>query len=141
MGASTDFDFWLGSWVVTWDDGASQGRNVVTRTHGGKVVTETFDGRPGVELSGTSHSVYDAQRDIWLQTWVDDAGNYFALEGRFESGEMTLLCDRHTGPAEVVYRMRFTEITSSSLTWLWERSTDGGTTFDPAWQLAYTRES
>ena len=54
---------------------------------------------------------------------------------------MTLLYDRHSGPAEVVYRMRFTGITPDSRTWRWERSTDGGETFALAWQLTYTRES
>ena len=102
---------------MTWDDGASHGRNVVTRTHKGNVVTETFDGRPGIDFTGSSVSVYSAARDIWLQTWVDDESNYFALEGRFANGEMTLLCDRNSGPAEVVYRMRFTEIEPDSLTW------------------------
>jgi hypothetical protein len=141
MGTATDFDFWLGTWVVTWGDGASHGRNVVTKTHGGKVVTENFDGRPGVELHGTSLSAYDEARDLWRQTWVDDEGNYFALEGRFENSEMTLLCDRHSGPPDVVYRMRFVDIARNSLTWIWEKSTDGGNTFDPAWRLAYTRET
>jgi hypothetical protein len=141
MGSPADFDFWLGSWIVSWDDGASVGRNTVTRTHGGKVVTESFDGRPGTELVGTSVSVYDEEHDLWRQTWVDDQGSYFALQGRFEHGEMTLLCDRHGGAAGVVYRMRFTDIAADSFTWSWERSTDTGKTFELAWQLAYTRET
>ena len=50
MSAAADFDFWLGSWVVTWDDGASQGRNVVTRTHGGNVIIRLqFRATPGAD--------------------------------------------------------------------------------------------
>jgi hypothetical protein len=53
-----DFDFWLGSWVASWGDGA-QGRNVITKTYDGKVVEERFDGRPGAEFQGMSVNVYE----------------------------------------------------------------------------------
>ena len=112
------------------------------QAHGGKVVTESFDGRPGAEFTGTSWSVYDEHADLWRQTWVDDTGNYFALEGRFADDEMTLICDRHNSPErDVVYRMRFSEITDNAFVWRWERATEAGAVFELRWQIEYLRQA
>ena len=139
VASASDFDFWLGGWKVSWDGG--HGRNVVTKSHGGRVVEERFDGRPGVELQGMSVNVFDAHRKRWLQTWVDDAGNYFALEGALEDEAMVLLCDRHNAEqVDARYRMRFFDIEADSLAWTWERSLDGGETFEVMWRLDYERE-
>ena len=75
----SELDFWLGSWDVRWEGGA--GTNDITRELGGKVVVERFAGRPALELQGLSVSVFDAEADLWRQTWVDDQGGYFALAG------------------------------------------------------------
>lgn len=141
MGAATDFDFWLGTWEARWGEEPNEhGTNIVRRAFGGKVVEERFDGRPGLEFQGSSVSVFDEHRDVWLQTWVDDAGNYFALEGSFANSEMLLLCDRHTGPdPEIRYRMRFVDITADSFTWTWERGRNGDDTYELAWRIDYTR--
>ena len=131
MPSADDFDFWLGTWTVRW--GAAEretGRNVITRGFGDHVVEERFDGRPGIDLVGMSVSVFDPHRELWRQTWVDDAGNYFALEGNRVDGEMVLLCEN---------RMRFFEIERDSLTWAWERSLDAGASFEELWRLAYER--
>lgn len=140
MPSADDFDFWLGSWDVRWGpNGQERGRNVITRSFGGRVIQEDFDGRPGIELAGMSMTVFDEHRELWRQTWVDDAGNYFALEGNFVGDEMVLLCDRHNGPRDDVYRMRWLDITRDRLTWVWERSSDGGATFEELWRLDYGR--
>jgi hypothetical protein len=140
MPSASDFDFWLGTWNVRW--GASEretGRNVISRAFGGRVIQEDFDGRPGVDLIGMSMTVYDEHRALWRQTWVDDSGNYFTLEGNLEDGEMVLLCRVHNGPrSDAVYRMRWFDIERDSLTWTWERSLDGAS-FDELWRLAYER--
>ena len=140
MAGPDDFDFWLGSWVASWGEEGATGRNVIAKSFEGRVVEERFDGRPGVEFRGMSVNVYDAPRDRWLQTWVDDEGNYFALEGAMRDGEMTLLCDRHNGEDQtLVYRMRFHDIEADAFTWSWERSTDRGGTYALAWRIAYRR--
>lgn len=55
-----------------------------------------------------SVSVYDGQTDRWRQTWVDDKGSYFALEGGMENGQMVLLSDSG-------YRMMFFDIAGGLL--------------------------
>ena len=112
MPSPDDFDFWLGTWNVRWGTGDDEtGRNVISRAFGGRVVEEQFDGRPGVDLRGLSVSVFDMHHDVWRQTWVDDSGNYFALEGGIVDGEMILTCANHNGSdPDAVYRMRFFDI-------------------------------
>jgi Protein of unknown function (DUF1579) len=142
MAGAGDFGFWLGEWRVSWEDadGPGEGRNTISERYGGRVVHESFDGRPGVDLVGMSVSVYDPHRDCWLQTWVDDSGNYFHLEGRFEEGVMTLLCDRHSGERqELRYRMRFFDIADDSFSWTWERSEDAAASWELLWQTRYER--
>jgi hypothetical protein len=130
VGSAADFDFWLGTWQASWGDEGAQGTNTITKEYGGKVVYERFDGRPGADFTGMSVSVYDERDDCWRQTWVDDAGNYFDLVGRFEDGEMTLLChDR--------YRMRFFDIAPDSFKWTWERRAGDG--WELAWAIDYER--
>jgi hypothetical protein len=140
MPSADDFDFWLGTWDVRWGEhGEHTGRNVITRSFGGRVIKEDFDGRPGVDLRGMSLTVFDEHRELWRQTWADDSGNYFALEGNLDGDEMVLRCDRHNGPyPEAVYRMRCLDISRNSLTWVWERSLDGET-FEELWRLRYER--
>ena len=141
MPSPRDFDFWLGTWNVSWGpDGDDRGRNVVTHTFGGFVVEERFDGRPGTELQGMSVTVYDQHRGLWRQTWVDDAGSYFGLEGGPAGDELHLLCRTHNASAvDTVYRMRFFEIARDSLTWAWERSLDSERSFDELWRIRYDR--
>jgi len=140
VSGSGDFDFWLGSWVATWGDDGEQGTNIVRRMLNDLVIEERFDGRPGADFRGSSTSVYDEHRKLWLQTWVDDGGNYFALEGGRSDGEMVLLCDRHNDASrEARFRMRFYDIEQDAFNWSWERSDDGGESFTLKWLIAYRR--
>ena len=137
-----DLDFWLGTWIVRWGAGGGEwGRNVVARALGGRVVEERFDGRPGVDLVGMSVSVFDERHGLWHQTWVDDQGNYFALEGAPVDGEMHLHTTAHNGSERnALYRMRFFDIERDSLSWTWERSDGADGAFDELWRLRYVRQ-
>ena len=139
MPSTDDFDFWVGTWNVSWGESEREtGRNVVTRSFGGNVIEEQFDGRPGIDLIGMSMSVFDGNGELWRQTWVDDAGNYFALEGNLTEAGMELLCRTHNGPPGATYRMRWFDVEPDSLTWTWERSLDGEA-FEELWRLHYER--
>jgi hypothetical protein len=141
MGSASDFDFWLGEWQVTWDEARAQGRNSIAREDGGHVVLERFDGRPGIDLVGMSVSVYREAVDRWFQTWVDDSGNYFTLQGGMEDGEMILLGEQSGPRGRVSLRMRFSDIEDERFTGRWESSRDDGATWDSLWELAYERAS
>lgn len=129
-----EFDFWLGSWDVSWADGA-RGRNVVRKILSGRVVLEEFDGRPGTPLRGTSVSVFDHDAGVWRQTWVDNQGNYLDFAGSFRRGVMDL---RRDG-GRFAYRMRWLDIERDSVTWLWERRAPDARRWTTLWRLAYAR--
>jgi hypothetical protein len=136
-------DFWVGTWDVRWETGggvtAGSGTNVITREYGGCVVQEQFDGGPGTGgLIGHSVSIYDAQAKRWRQTWVDNQGGYFALAGGPE-GETFVLVSHRFADQVPQARMVFEEIEPNSLTWRWQRSTDGGATWTDSWVIFYQR--
>ena len=85
-----------------------------------------------------SVNVYDAPRERWLQTWVDDEGNVLRARGseaRRRNGA-ALRPPQRRGP-EPALPMRFHDIEDDSFTWSWERSADGGASFSLAWRIDY----
>lgn len=83
------FDFWLGDWDA-FDLGSTQknARLRVTRILDGCVIHEDYQGADGHK--GESFSIYDASRKLWHQTWVTNRGELLIIEGKFQSGAMTL---------------------------------------------------
>ena len=72
-------DFWLGSWIATWEGGG--GTNIVTRELADAVVVERFEAAPPEPWSGMSVSVHDPTSERWRQTWVDSNGSYWHFVG------------------------------------------------------------
>jgi hypothetical protein len=128
------FDFWLGEWSCSWAGGV--GRNLVESICGGRVLRESFDGRPDIDLIGTSISVYDDQAERWLQTWMDNQGSWFHLAGAFGDGAMELLTARPDARGETK-RMRFQDIGERGFTWSW--SSSGGGDWTELWRIEYRR--
>jgi hypothetical protein len=128
-----EFDFWLGEWDARWDGG--RGTNVVTSELDGAVILERFDGRPGTDLQGISVSVQDG--GTWRQTWVDSQHGYLDFSGGMREGVMELHHERDVDGERARFRMRFTEIASSSFVWFWERLVDD--TWEERWRIDYTR--
>ena len=135
---ATEFDFWLGEWDLSWGDG-QRGTNSVYQDFDGRVIVESFDGRPSIELQGTSLSVFDVEARCWRQTWVDSNGSYLDFRGEFRDGQMDLRTEREVEGRPALLRMRWFDIERDSLTWAWERSTDGGRRWETLWRIAYSR--
>lgn len=132
----TQFDFWLGAWDVTWGaDGKAT--NLVLRIMDDKVIQENFS---SADLNGMSVSVYDAERNLWCQTWVDNNGTYLDFTGRFEDGKMILIRDAVVRDEACKQRMVWYNIETSQFDWNWERSDDGGAAWRVLWQIKYTRK-
>lgn len=141
------FDFWLGEWELSWPaeqsggsaGGTARGTNSVRRILDGCIIEEAFR-FPGGQLEGRSVSAYDARARVWRQTWVDNRGNYLTFSGVFRDGAMEL----RTAPYEregAVYisRMVFRNISRDSFDWDWQRSRDGGATWQDLWNIHYER--
>ena len=138
LDAARQFDFWLGEWDCTWgEDG--RGTNSVYRDLGDKVIVESFDGRPTLEYQGLSLSVYDGTAHRWKQTWVDSEGGYLDFVGGYENGVMDLRRETEVDGRTAVHRMLWHNIERDSFDWAWQRSDDGGQTWETLWAIGYTR--
>ena len=138
-GSAADFDFWIGSWELSWPKD-SKGYNLVTKILDDKVVLESFDGRPATPLVGRSLSVYDAKADVWRQTWVDNQGGYLDFEGGMQpDGRMVLSREAERDGKRFLQRMVWFDIGTDGFTWHWERSDDGGETWKLVWPIQYRR--
>jgi hypothetical protein len=136
-------DFWIGDWELSWPNPAKpgeilRGQNRVTRELDGCVIEENFSGTPAIPLRGRSLSTYNNGK--WRQTWVDNQAGYIDLAGEFSNGQM-VLAREITLPNgnQVRQRMVFKNIKPDSLDWSWERSTDGGKTWQIVWPIHYER--
>lgn len=135
---AAQFDFWLGEWDLEWgEDG--RGRNVITRALDDCVIVENFDGTPAIRLRGTSVSVFDARSGQWRQTWVDNQGGYLDFSGAFSNSRMVLMRSATLDGQRFLQRMVWYDIQDDSLSWNWERSDDGGKSWEVLWEIRYTR--
>lgn len=138
---ASQFDFWIGSWDLTWND-TSHGTNTVLKIMDGCTVNENFND-PVMRYSGSSWSVYDPQTKMWQQTWVDNQGGYISLTGKFENNEMALQTATKKLPdnTEVIYKMVFYNINSQTFDWRWQSSKDSGSTWKTDWLIHYKRKA
>jgi hypothetical protein len=144
------FDFWLGDWdlVIRARKAADKdewvvahGTQHVESLLGGCAISESFTGDgPGSPWAGKSYSVWQAKLGKWRQTWVDDQGSYLAFTGGLKAGTMTLYGEPfEANGKQVTMRMAFRDVTPGAMRWEWERSLDGGTTWQVALIIEYRR--
>ena len=130
------FDLWLGEWAVTWgEDG--KGTNHILRIMDDKIIQENFS---APDLKGMSVSVYDPERGLWCQTWVDNNGTYLDFTGKFEDGKMILIRDAIVRGEVCKQRMVWHNIEAGQFDWNLERSDDDGNTWRVLWQIKYKRK-
>ena len=140
------FDFWVGSWELTWPGNSAgevaHGTNNVTRILDGCVVQENFSGGTAMPLRGISVSLFNSRSGKWQQTWVDNEGAYLDFVGEFKDGQMTLAREA-TKPdgSKVMQRMVYKNIMPTEFDWSWESSSDGGKTWKVIWPIHYQKKS
>jgi hypothetical protein len=135
-----DFDFWLGTWRGTWQDGERSAVNSITREYGGHVVVERFSADEPEILQGLSVSVLDPQAGCWKQTWVDDKGSYLDFRGGFDGEAMVLSRQLLDGAVVVTQRMVWHDIEDDRFLWAWQRAR-AGADWETLWAIAYERIS
>lgn len=124
----------------------------VTRTGRGEWYFERIIGGRGVqdvlfatgsELDGygTSIRTYDAESGDWHVVWMQPKSRELAVFiGRSDGRDGIVQTGRSLHPAlDDHLRWSFVNITSSRFTWLGERSTDGGATWDLEQQMEAMR--
>lgn len=129
-------DFWLGEWICSWEGG--HGRNRITRELDGRVIVERFESFEPERWSGLSVSVHHEHHG-WRQTWVDSTGNSWAFDGRPLDDGFTFTTTEIEDGRSIEKRMVFSGIRPDALTWRWERSLDGGGTWELLWRIDYRR--
>jgi hypothetical protein len=133
------FDFWLGEWDLTWgEDGV--GTNRISLIMDGQVIQEEFDGTPSIDLKGLSVSTFNPNTGKWHQTWVDNSGGYLDFIGEFADRKMILSREAFVEGKPIKQRMVFYHISENELDWNWERSEDGGETWQLVWHIHYKRK-
>lgn len=125
------FDFWLGDWEVVTGDGKVAGTNRIERAQGGCVVHEHYRTPRGYE--GQSLNAYDAARDTWHQTWVDNTGTLLLLEGGVVDGNMVLSGETTRRDGSIArHRITWTPNEDGTVRQFWETTDATGT-----WKVAF----
>jgi hypothetical protein len=142
-----ELDFWLGDWDVTWAGGG--GTNRLSRILRDRVILEEFEestaadesgvSGAGSPLVGRSWSVFDPDRRLWRQTWVDDQGSYFDLVGARVEGWFAFVRAAPERGERARQRMVFRDVEPDRLRWTWELSLDDGATWETRWEIDYRR--
>ena len=141
---SSQFDFWVGEWNLTWAD-SLRGNNRIEKIFGNCTIHENFS-NPKSKYLGQSWSVYNPNYHQWQQTWVDNTGGYIALTGGMQGDSMVLTTAERVVPAnlsptgKMINRMVYYNIKKVSFDWVWEASTDGGLTWKANWKIRYERK-
>ena len=133
------FDFWLGDWDVRDPTGKIVGRNRITRVHGGCALEEQWSGNGGV--TGSSLNAWDAERDRWHQTWVDNTGGLLQLDGGWKDDRMVLSGQDAPAPGTppTLQRISWQPLPDGRVRQLWEVSKDAGRTWTTAFDGTYSR--
>jgi hypothetical protein len=141
----TMFDFWVGKWEVTWDEGdgkTGKGTNTITKILDNTVIQENFKTDEGSSKGylGTSISVYNLKKQTWYQGYADNQGAFFSLTGERSGDKRVFKTEALVQNGKtVIQRMVFYEIKPDSFIWDWESTTDGGTTWSLNWRISYKR--
>lgn len=118
------FDFWIGTWVVSTEDGSVVGQSRIEPILDRCVLQETWAGVSG--SAGTSLNFFDTTRNKWRQFWVWREGTTLELEGGLVDGAMVLEGDSIEKGSPARNRITWTKAPDGSVRQLWELSLDEG---------------
>lgn len=129
------FDFWAGDWdAYNAADNSLDGHVRVTRVLGGCALREEYHSADGG--GGESLSAWDAAHEVWRQNWVSSRGSLVSIEGNFRNGAMILSGPESGTHAPDLVRGTWTP-EPGGVRELGERSTDGGRTWQPWFDLHF----
>lgn len=135
--AYRQFDFWIGHWQVSVQDGRKVGENLITPVQGGCALREQYTGAGG--YAGESLTAYDARRKLWHQTWVDTAGQVLVLQGARVGTDIVLEGASETPSGQsAAHRIRWTPLDDGRVRQHWERRT-GSTPWETVFDGYYRR--
>ncbi|HEY5550402.1 MAG TPA: hypothetical protein VIK52_00835 [Opitutaceae bacterium] len=138
---ASQFDFWIGEWEVTQPNGKVAGYNSIVSVNGGRALLENWTSAAG-NFAGKSLNSYDAVAKKWKQFWVDTGGSVLELSGGIVDGKMVLAGRSITAAGgEMQQRITWTPNEDGSVRQHWEQSSDGGTTWQTAFDGHYVKKA
>jgi len=132
------FDFWLGEWDVYVGE-QKVGVNSITMAQGGCAIHENYT--TAGAYAGQSINYYDPIDKKWHQHWVGSSGDvYNYLETKREEGLLQFESDFMTPTGQITLsRLTFTLNNDSTVTQLFESSSDDGKTWAAAFNGTYIK--
>ncbi len=125
------FDFWIGEWEVFDPAGQRVGENRIESILGGCVLKENWTSASANR--GESFNIFDARRQVWHQTWVDNSGSLLQIEGGLRDGNMVLSQQVQGADGQTVtHRITWTPNADGSVRQHWQSKTG-----DADWQTLF----
>jgi hypothetical protein len=134
-------DFWIGTWDVYRPDGIKAGVNRIEPILGHCALLEHWTSERGGQ--GKSLNFFDPNLRRWRQLWVDASGSVIDFDRGDMVGDAMQFHGVTVGPDGATVRQRLTlrPLAADTVRQLWERSTDGGTSWQAVFEGLYVRRS
>lgn len=132
------FDFWVGEWDVQIA-GQSVGRNLIERLADGCIIMENWASAMGGQI-GKSLNFYNPVTGKWHQTYVDNGGSIYEMDGSYKDGALRFEGTIASRRGLVQTRTTFFNLGPDRVRQLGEQSTDGGKTWTVVWDAIYVKK-
>jgi len=137
--AFSEFDFWVGEWVVHGQAGGLAGTNSITKEERGCVLLEHWTN--GAGGTGQSINYVDKITGEWVQVWNSEGGSQINIRGGMTDDGMLLVGTLHTvaNNTTIPFRALWTPLPDGRVRQFFEQSTDNGQTWTTWFEGFYTR--
>jgi hypothetical protein len=135
----SEFDFWLGDWVVHGPAGGRAGTNTIEKQERGCVLIEKWRNASGG--TGQSINYVDKITGEWVQVWNAEGGSQINIRGGMTDQGMSLVGTLHdvARGTTVPFRALWTPLPDGRVRQFFEQSTDDGATWTTWFEGFYTR--
>lgn len=132
------FDFWLGGWIVTTEDGKHVGDSIIETASNGCAILENWMGAGGGR--GKSLNSYNTERKQWEQFWIGSDGDVHEYrESKSDGRSLVFFMKRDATPQRIV-RLTFAPVDKDTVRQHSEVSEDGGQTWKTDYDFYYHRQ-
>jgi hypothetical protein len=137
---SSQLDFWLGNWTVTYPGASTPSASKVSLDLDKCLLVESWDGGKGHR--GQNMFAYSFDDKAWHGMFADNQGRVHIFEGKVAPGSAEF-----TGPSRgpngesVLNKIKVVRVTVDKVEQTWEKSKDNGATWTMEFQGEYLRSN
>jgi len=138
-GEHRQFDYWLGSWSVSYG-GPPTGTSKVELALDRCMIVESWDGARN--HSGKTMFGYSPDDHSWYGMFADNEGRvHIFSQGKVSAGAAEFRGTSHGPNGETVLnRVKIVRVSADKVEQTWEKSSDSGATWNLAYRGEYTRK-